>query len=333
MIPLPKFRFVEPTTLAEAAAILAAEGESCQILGGGTDLVPSMRQGIFAPKTVLSLQAIDGLGRLEWSEAEGLSIGAGVTLRRLETDATLRRLFPMLAQAVSEVASPSIRHMATLGGNLCLDTRCYYYNQSEDWKACSDLCLKVGGEFCKASPGGKAKKCFAVFSADVVPALIALKAQVTLVAKEGERTLDLAAFYSGDGARPNALRPGEILTRVVVPADRVGIKGSYLKYRIRQTIDYPIAGVALALRLGPDRKLSEARLVIGGVASKPVLVKGIAELLEGQTLDRARIEQAAQLARKAAIPQANTAGQRAHRKQMIHEFTTRAFEGLAREAQ
>jgi 4-hydroxybenzoyl-CoA reductase subunit beta len=332
MIPLPKFRYVEPTTLAEAAAILAAEGPDCQIIGGGTDLVPSLRQGIFAPKTVLSLQAIGGLRALEWNESEGLSIGAGVTLRRLETDATVRKLFPMLAQAASEVASPSIRHMATLGGNLCLDTRCYYYNQSEDWKACSDLCLKVGGEFCKASPGGKAKKCFAVFSADVVPALIALKASVTLLSPAGERTLDLAAFYSGDGARPNALLPGEILTGVTVAADRVGVRGSYLTYRIRQTNDYPIAGVALAARLGPGQTASEVRLVLSGVASKPILVKGIAELFEGQTLDRARIEQAASLARKAAIPQANTAGQRDHRKRMIHEFTLRAFESLTREA-
>jgi 4-hydroxybenzoyl-CoA reductase subunit beta len=329
MLPLPSFQCLEPATLEEAAMIMKEAGERGRILGGGTDLVPSMRQGIFAPELVVSLQSIPVLRELTWRDDEGLRIGAYCTLREIESSHEVQARYPLAAQAAREVASPTIRHMATVGGNICLDTRCYFYNQSEDWRSCGESCLKAGGEFCKASPNGKARKCFAVFSADLATALIALGADIELVSVRGLRRLPLADFYTGDGAKPNAKEPDEILSCVILPPASQILLGVYLKYRIRQTIDYPLAGVALTLGYsGKTRTVEKAALVISGVANKPVAVKGIEDALRGRPLEEAGIEQAALLARKAAMPLANTAGQRGHRKQMIYEFTKQAFASL-----
>lgn len=329
MHALPHFEYLEPASLGQAADMLRHAGDQCMVIGGGTDLVPSMRQGLFAPKYLLSLQAIDTLRGIQWEEGVGLRIGALATLRSVESDPQVLRRFPLVAKGAFEVASPSIRQMATVGGNICLDTRCSYYNQSENWRRVSSACLKMGGEFCKASPGGRARKCFSAFSADLATVLVALGAQVTLLSGRGERTIALRDFYTGDGAKPNSRISDEILTHVLVPGDKVACLGTYLKYRPRDTIDYPIASVALTLQ-PTDRKrvFEDVCLVISGVTTRPVVVKGVAELMNGKPLDDGLIEQAAQLARTAAIPVANTAGTRSHRKLMIHEFARKAFADL-----
>jgi len=332
MQTLPDFQYLEPETTAEAVKLLRDAGSSCMIIGGGTDMVPSMRQGIFSPEYVLSLQSVSDLHGVEWDDQVGLKIGPLATLRSLETNGDIRKRFPVIAQAAHAVGSPQLREMATVGGNICLDTRCYYYNQSEDWQACDEECLKLGGVVCKASPSGRAKKCFAVFSADLAPVLVALDARVTLASSRGEQTIPLREFYTGDGANPNVIEPDEIITSIVVPKDKEGVFGVYQKYRVRNAIDYPIAGVALTLRQNNDATASEVCLVVSGVASKPVVVKGTGDLFDGNTLDEALVEKAAQSARKAALPLANTAGERAHRKQMIYQFTKRAFALAAEQA-
>jgi len=328
---LPEFQYFEPQSVAEAAGLLGEFGADAMLIGGGTDLVPSMRQGLFAPKYVISLQAIDALRRIAADE-RGLRIGALATLRSVESDATVRSGFPLVARAAHEVGSPQLREMATVGGNICLDTRCTYYNQSDDWRGCSEACVKMGGEYCRATPKkSRARKCFAVFSADLATALVALDARVNLQSARGKRSVPMADFYTGDGALPNLREADELLTDVVVPAVMEGITGTYLKYRVRQSIDYPIAGVALTLR--PDYAsgtIDDVRLVVGGIASRPVIVNGIADLLNGKSLDDGLIEAAALLARKAAKPLDNTSGERGHRKQMVYEFTRKALSGVAR---
>ncbi len=333
MQALPEFEYFEPASLEQAAQLLRDVGEQCMVLGGGTDLVPSMRQGLFRPKYLLSLQAIDALRDIRWDDRTGLDIGALATLRSVESHPDVLRRFPLAARGAFEVASPSLKQMATVGGNLCLDTRCYYYNQSEQWRECSTACLKMGGEFCKASPGGRARKCFAAFSGDLATTLVALDAQVTLLSGRGERTLALRDFYTGDGAKPNVRQPDEILTRVLIPAASSGRIGSYRKYRIRGSIDYPIASVALTARptANPD-VFEDPRLVVSAVTTRPVVVKGVEELVAGKPLDEALIEAAAQLARRAAIPVANTAGVRTHRKHVVHEFAREAFADLVQQA-
>lgn len=333
MQALPEFEYIEPASLEQAAQLLRDAGEQCMVIGGGTDLVPSMRQGLFKPKHLLSLQAIDSLRDIRWDDGFGLSIGALATLRSVESHPDVLQSFPLAARGASEVASPSLKQMATVGGNLCLDTRCYYYNQYDHWRECSTACLKMGGEFCKASPGGRARKCFAAFSGDLATTLVALDAQVTLLSGRGERTIALRDFYTGDGAKPNVRQADEILTRVVIPgASRTRI-GSYRKYRIRGSIDYPIASVALTARpTGNAEVFEDPRLVVSAVTTRPLVVKGIEELVGGKPLDEALIEAAAQLARRAAIPVANTAGTRAHRKHVVYEFAREAFADLVHQA-
>lgn len=325
MQQLPEFQYLEPTSVSEAAKMLMEAGAGSMVIGGGTDMLPSMRQGIFSPASVISLQAIPHLGDVEWDDDVGLKIGPLATLRSLENNAEIQKRFPVIAQAAHQVGSPQLREMATVGGNICLDTRCYYYNQSEDWQACDQECLKLGGETCKASPSGRAKKCFAVFSADLAPVLVALDARVILLSGHGEREVSLRDFYTGDGAEPHIKKADEILTGVIVPKHKENIIGNYQKYRIRNSIDYPLAGVVLTLRLNADQVAEDVCLVISGVASKPVVVKGISELMNGKGLTGDLIEKAAHAAKKAALPLANTAGERAHRKQIIYEFTLRAF--------
>lgn len=331
MQPLPKFEYREVGSIAEAVRLLAELGGRAKLIGGGTDLVPSMRQGLFAPECLISLQRIEDLRGIAWDEGAGLRIGPMTRLREVAESAAVGARFPFLAAAAAEVGSPQLREMGTVGGNLCLDTRCRYYNQSEDWQNCVEACVKRGGEYCKASPNGRARKCFAVFSADLATALVAADARVTLQSANGVRAVALADYYTGDGAAPHLGRPDEVLTDVRVPSAMQGTFGVYLKYRVRQAIDYPLAGVALSLRVH-DGRARDARMVIGGVASRPVLVKGVRELLEGEALSEEHIEAAAKLARKAATPLANTAGDRAHRRQMVCEFARRALARAAAHA-
>lgn len=326
MRALHDFEYVEPQSLEQAAQILERVGRPSMLIAGGTDLMPSMRQGLFAPKVVVSLRAIDALRDITWDENRGLSIGALATLRSVELSTQISRRFPVIAHAASLIASPTIRRTATVGGNLCLDTRCWYYNQYDEWRSCTTPCLKMGGEFCKASPGGKARKCFATFSADLAPVLVALDARVTLLSIRGERTLALRDFYTGDGARPNDRQDGEIITQVTVPKEKTAHRGVYLKHRMRGSIDYPTAAVALTLRPTADpRAFEDVRLVISGVVTQPLPVKGVGELLDGKALTEALIDEAASLAKKVAIPVANTAGERRHRKHVIFEYTRKAF--------
>lgn len=333
MQPLQPLQYHEPASLAEAAELLARIGVECRVLGGGTDLVPSMRQGLLGPSHLLSLQAIPALHRIEWDESAGLRIGASATLHEVASHREVLARFGIVAEGAFEVGSPTIRRMATVGGNLCLDTRCYYYNQSETWRSCTEPCLKLGGEFCKASPGGNARKCFAAFSADLAPTLVALGAQVSLVSAAGQRQVSMREFYTHDGAQPNVKRADEILTEVLIPRGALGSIGCYRKYRIRDSIDYPIASVALVMRPTADAGVfDQVCLVVGAVNTGPVIVPGVADRLDGQPLDEAAIEFAVLAARKAAMPQANTAGTRGHRKTITAELTRQAFTDLLRRA-
>lgn len=330
MQPLPKFQYLEPESLTEAALILRENGQQSMIIGGGTAMIPSLRQGINTPRYVVSLEAIANLKQIEWDQDAGLRLGTSVKLHSIAGDAVILRRIPILAQAAKAVGSPQLREMATLGGNLCLDTRCYYYNQSDEWRNCKQTCLKMGGEVCNVIRSDK--RCFAVFSGDLAPALIALDAKITLLSTRGERTIEICDFYTGDGAKPLAIEPDELVIEVTVPKPKEGTWGTYFKYRIRKTLDYPLASVALMLQLkGADNVCEDVRLVIGAIGTQPLKVAGISELLQGKKLDEALIEKTAQLAKKSAKPVANTAGNRSHRRVMIHVYVKKAFEQVLKE--
>ena len=321
---LPDFQYVEPKSIEEVCAFLKEHVRESKLIAGGTDLLPSMKQRIFKPKYVVNLSVLPNLDRIEFDEKTGLRIGALVKLRSLETDAMIRERYPMIGQAAEAVGSVQLRQMGTVGGNLSLDTRCYYYNQSDFWRKCRPVCIKMGGETCNAVGGGK--KCFAVFSGDLAPALVALGAKIVLRTAKGERSLPLSEYYSGDGAKPLSIGPEEVLTRVEVPVVPKGAYGSYQKYRIRKSIDFPLAGVgALVVLEGKEKVCREARVVIGAVGMRPEEVKGIGELLKGKKMTESLIEEASEMAFKMARPVANAASTPTYRKRMIKILVGRAL--------
>jgi 4-hydroxybenzoyl-CoA reductase subunit beta len=287
-----------------------------------------MKHGLFAPTHLVDLKRLDGLDRLEVSNT-GATLGAGVRITRLRDDPAIRRNYPGLAQAARAVASPPLQNLGTLGGNVCLDTRCWYYNQSAFWRQSRGYCLKRGGKICQVAP--QSKRCFAVFSGDTVPALIALGARVSLTRWDGsglsERTVDLGELYVEEGIRRWNLAAGEIVTAVHLPPSR-DVRSGYRKYRKRGSIDYPLAGVAVALRVD-GKKLRDVRIALGALASAPVLAENAMEVLEGAEPTAEVIARAAELAAKAARPVKNQAGTPGHRRLMARVMCRRLLEEMA----
>lgn len=297
------------------------------MIAGGTDLLPSMKQGIFSPECLLNLCGLPDLDRIEFDEVSGLSIGALVKLGALERDSVIRERYSVIAEAAAAVGSAQLRQMGTVGGNLSLDTRCYYYNQSSFWRSARPVCIKMGGETCNAVGGGK--KCFAVFSGDLAPALIALGAQVRLVSSAGERSIPLKDLYTGDGARPFGTKPGELLASVRLPTPEKGTFATYLKYRIRKSIDFPLAGVAGMLVMDKEKVCRDARVVVSAAGSRPKEVTAIGNLLRGARLEDPLIEETSRLALNAAQCVANTASTPSYRKRMVKLLVMRILNRVA----
>lgn len=321
---LPDFQYVAPKSIQEASLFLKDHGKESKVMAGGTDLLPSMKQRIYRPRYLVHVEGISELSRIEFNETTGLRIGALVRLRTLEKDLTVLERYPIIREAVTRIGSVQVRQMGTVGGNLCLDTRCSYYNQSSFWRSCRPRCIKMGGDMCNAVGGGK--KCFSIFSGDLAPAFIALGAKINLLSASGERTLLLRDFYTGDGSKPLTLNPEEILTRIEVPSIPKETFSTYFKYRIRKSIDYPIASLAVLLTLaGNERSCREVKMVVGAVGSRPEELKEVEELLKGKEIKNSVIEEASNLAFKAAKPIANAASSPAYRKRMIKVFVMKAL--------
>lgn len=233
MMRLPKFEYISPATVDEACALLNEYGSKTMILAGGTDLLVAAKLRNIQPVYIISLKRIKELKGITYQEGEGLKIGAMTPLYQVRQDPNVRTHYQALAMAAAVVGSPQIQRMGTLGGNICLNTRCYFYNQSTSWRKHRPVCFKMGGDVCHVIPKGK--KCYAVFSADTPPALMALDAEVKLVSKKGERVVTIKDFYTGDGKQPTALNQGEILAEIRLPpiTKQVSI---YLKHRIRKAI-------------------------------------------------------------------------------------------------
>jgi 4-hydroxybenzoyl-CoA reductase subunit beta len=295
MIRLPWFEWRAPRTVAEAAKILAGEGPQAMLIAGGTDLVPNMKRRHQSPKTLVSLRGI-----AELRKANG-TLGAGLTLTDLVESSRVKEKHRGLWQAAAQVATPHLRNRGTLGGNLCLDTRCTYYNQSHEWRKAIDFCLKKDGATCWVATASK--RCVAVSSTDTAPALIALGARVTLVSAQGEREVALSDLYRNDGIDYLTRRADEILTGVSVPE---GWASSYWKLRRRGSFDFPVLGVAVAVRLSDDGMVEEARAALGAAASRPFLVDKAGEFLTGKRLTDEAIAEAATLIASRAKPMDNT---------------------------
>jgi len=324
MMRLPLFEFRTPRTIKEAAAILDGEGASVMPLAGGTDLLANMKRRQQTPRTLMSLRQIEGLLDIRL-DSSASRFGACITLGSLAVDSRLRNGFAALSQAAAQVATPPIRNMATLGGNLCLDTRCNYYDQNYEWRKAINFCLKKDGEICWVAPGSS--KCMAVSSTDTAPALIALGAHVRLVSRSGEREVSVADLYNNDGVNYIKRRPDELLTEVIVDSLR-GWKSTYWKLRRRSSFDFPVLSVAAAIRPDAQGHVDEARIVIGSTASQPLVASETQNFLQGRSLDRETIAEAAALAARIAKPLDNTDFDMSWRKKVTAEFVAYALREL-----
>ena len=294
MDALPDFRVLQPATLDEALAARAAHPESMP-LGGGTDLVVNIRRGIVAPAVLIDMNRVHELHAIQADE-NVLEIGAAVTLTQLAEHPDVIRHYPVVAQAASHIAGPTHRNMGTVGGNLCLDTRCIYYNQSEWWRDANNHCLKTTGTVCHVAPKSRGV-CFATYSGDLAPALLTLDAEVDIAGPQGRRTIPLEKLYigfarqdvpvtdsQGDGKYYLSLRPTEIVTAVRAK-NAAGLRSAYDKIRIRRSIEYPVAGVAVALKREGDT-LTDLRVGFTGTNPRPVLLAGTDRLCGGALDER-----------------------------------------------
>ena len=324
MMRLPPFQFVAADTAQEAARVLRDHGSEAMAVAGGTDLYPNMKRRQFTPKLLVSLRWIPGLRSIEANGS--LELGALATLTDVVRDPAVAARWPALQRAAGLVSSPPLRNVGTIGGNLCVDTRCNYYNQSEFWRESIGYCMKKDGDICLVAPGSD--KCWALSSSDTAPVMIALDAEVSLQSPDGERRIPVRDLYGPDGINYLAKRADEVMTRIHVP-DRSGWRATYRKLRRRGTIDFPLVGVAAAVRLGTDDVVEDARIVLGAVDTHPVWAADAAEFMRGRRLDLETIEMAAGIAYKPARPLDNADLTHYWRKRMVRIEVARALKELA----
>jgi 4-hydroxybenzoyl-CoA reductase subunit beta len=324
MHALPEFTLQRPASLAEAAALLAAE-PAARLVAGGTDLLPNLRRGLERPPILVDLSGLAGFDAVTQAADGSLVLGAGLTLAAITTHATIKAHLPALADAARAAAGPGHRSAATLGGNLCQDTRCVFYNQSEWWRASNGFCLKRGGTVCHVAPQGE--RCHAAFSGDLAPVLLALGAQVELQSAGGQRWLPLPELYRDDGAAHLTLERGELLAQVRVPATAPGLLCGYRKARVRGSLDFPLAAVAVALVLEQGQVASLA-IGLSGTNAHPLLLAGTGELV-GQPVDDALLRRVSKLVQQQVSPMRSTATPSNYRRQVAAALTQRLLRELA----
>ncbi len=333
---LTEFRYLRPQSIGHAVEALAKyatdpdarQTESrVQIMAGGTDVLPSMKQKLFTPEIVIDITGLRELRGVK-KTSDGVEIGALTTLSEIERSPLIESEYQVLHLAAQTVASPILRNMGTIGGNICLDTRCVWYNQSLQWRKSCGYCIKKGGDLCHVAPGGK--KCWAVCSADTPPALLCLDAEIEIAGPSGSRRMLLKDFFTNVGDSRNKLKRNEILTRVLLPKTTAGMRGSYQKLRMRGTIDYPLAGVAVALRCDDGGEVTDARVSVTGVNPAPHLVPNVAQTLLGTPVAEAGAIAAGELAAKVAKPLTTSLLTPEYRREMVRVFTKRAVQEAGR---
>ena len=322
MMRLPRFRYYRPRAVAEAAQILAGE-DGAMVVAGGTDLLPNMKRRQQTPALLIALGHIEALKKT--ANGAGLTIGAGLTLSAIAEDEKIKKDYRGLWQAVSQVATPLLRNMGTIGGNLCLDTRCNYYNQNLEWRKAIDFCMKKDGQICWVATGSK--KCLALSATDAAPMLTALNARVRLVSAAGERDLPLEDLHQDDGIHYLRRQRDEILTEIILPPAN-GVTSAYWKLRRRGSFDFPALSVAVAAALDRHGHVANARIVLGAVASCPVVCEAANRFLQGKPLTDETIEEASALCAKVAAPVDNADFTPRWRKRVLDKVAADALREL-----
>jgi 4-hydroxybenzoyl-CoA reductase subunit beta len=347
MLRLPVFTYLQPRTLKQALQMKADAGPEGMYVAGGTDLYPNMKRRHQEPKVVVALGSLKDLrgitigsgqrgrgsekaakggkaakaGRADGGSQRRIVLGPMVTLTELANDPAVRAHYPAVARAAELISTPILRNMGTLGGNLCLDTRCNYYNQSYEWRKAIHFCMKKDGDVCWVAPSSP--RCWAVNSSDLAPVMVALDAQFLLVGPGGERVVPAGRFYKNDGIEYLTKQPDEILTEVRLPAPD-GWDATYHKLRRRGAFDFPVLGVAAWIQWDGAR-VADARIVLGAVASLPQEVPQAAQAIVGTDLGDDAIEAAALAAFRPSKPMDNTDFGLAWRKEMTRQFVKRAL--------
>jgi 4-hydroxybenzoyl-CoA reductase subunit beta len=321
MLRLPPFQYIAPRDLDEATTLLAEHGPRAMVVAGGTDLFPNMKRRQQEPPVVIGLRSVVSLRSIDRDDG-GLRIGATASLHDVATHPRVLHAYPALALAAGSVSTPHLRRMGTLGGNLCLDTRCTYYDQNYHWRKSIDFCMKKDGAICWVAPGSR--RCWAVSSSDTAPVAVALRAQLKLVSASGERSVDAEDFFRDDGIVYLTRRPDEIVSSIFLP-DLDGWHMTYEKLRRRGSFDFPILGVAAAVKLNIEGVVEDARLVLGAVGSSPVDQSKLAQPLVGTRPNPDAIKAVAAAAYKGARPLDNTDLNYAWRKKMARVYVERAL--------
>jgi len=321
MLRLPDFDYLAPRSLDEAATLLAEHGARAMVVAGGTDLYPNMKRRQQEPALLIGLRGIHDLRKIVEADDDMLQIGPTASLHAVASHLVVRQHLPALAAAASLVSTPHLRRMGTLGGNLCLDTRCTYYDQNYHWRKSIDFCMKKDGAICWVAPNSR--RCWAISSSDTAPVAVALRARLGLVSATGSRSVDAAEFFRDDGIDYLTRRQDEILASIDMPL-QAGWRMTYEKLRRRGSFDFPILGVAAAARL-EDGLVQDVRLVLGAVGSSPVDQSALAQQLIGQKPLLEAIKAVAAEAYKGARPLDNTDLNYAWRKKMARVYVERAL--------
>jgi 4-hydroxybenzoyl-CoA reductase subunit beta len=318
VLRLPRFKYLRPKTALEAARMAAELGPRAMFVAGGTDLFPKLKRRQFEVEALIGL---DFLSREIRAGSDETAVGAGVTLASASADPHLSEQFAGYAEASGLVSSPPLRNAGTIGGNLCVDTRCNYYDMTYEWRKAVGFCMKKDGVICLVAPSSP--RCWAVSSSDTGPMAIALEGLVTLAGPDGERELPVAALYRDDGIDYLAKQPYEVVTGLRLPAIK-GNRSAYVKLRRRGSIDFPIAGAAVALQMDGET-VTRCRIVLSAVASHPLEARAADEFLTGKTLDDETVRAAAEIAAKPAKPLDNTDLTHFWRKRMVRVVVEQAL--------
>ena len=325
MMRLPAFTYLRPRELGEACALLAEHGEDAALVAGGTDLFPKLKRRQIAPTVLVSLHGIEELRGIRVNG--GVTMGAGARIAEVESHPALTGPYAALASAAAVIASPQIRNAGTVGGNLCLDVRCDFYDRTPGWRESVGYCLKAGGaDVCRLASGGS--RCWAISTSDLAPVALALDGTLRLVSVRGDRHVPAADLYRDDGLAHLTVARDEIVTELSVPPTD-GLRAIYLKLRRRGSIDFALVGVAAAVRLDESGTCTDARVALGAVTSQPVRVEAAERALVGRPLDGDAIAEAAEAAAAVAKPMKNTDLTPGYRKRMVRVYVTRALRELA----
>jgi 4-hydroxybenzoyl-CoA reductase subunit beta len=333
MLRLAPFDFVKPASVAEAVELLERHGAKAKLVAGGTDLMPNLKHGLYEPDVVVALSDVHELRGVRVNGSGELELGAMTTLEEIEAHPLVMARAPGLAQAAHAVAGPTQRTMGTIGGNVCLDTRCVYINQTHFWRKALGYCLKKDGTLCHVVKSGRT--CVAAASNDTATMLVALDARLRIESVVGAREVPIRDFYKADGIDNRKLAPNELLVRVTVPAPKVPSSegggdetswSGYAKLRPRATIDFPKLSVAVAYTTLPDGSMIDATLVVSAIAATPRVISGISDLAMGRRPDDpAAIAAIGERARTVTVPLTNLDGDTRWRRAMIPVFVKRAF--------